>query len=139
MTNEELENFRAKLFKKRKRSFGQKASDWPKSQQEQSLHLRIFGKLRETIAKIRSISSRGNQCLRIIVHKSPIVLFTLCFADADESAAQGSHHSHDYNVNADCNNTAGSYACPCKPTYFGNGKICTSFREFLLVILVMMI
>ena len=25
----------------------------------------------------------------------------------------------------------GSYTCSCKPTYFGNGKYCTSFREFL--------
>ena len=30
----------------------------------------------------------------------------------------------------DCGNTVGSFTCTCKPTYFGNGKICTSFREF---------
>lgn len=63
---------------------------------------------------------------KILVHKSFLRLIILCFTDADECA----DGSHDCDVNADCNNIAGSYTCSCKPTYFGNGKYCTSFREF---------
>ena len=63
---------------------------------------------------------------KIFVHKSPAALFFLCFTDADDCA----YGSHDCDVNADCNNIMGSFTCTCKPTYFGNGKNCTSFREF---------
>ena len=55
-----------------------------------------------------------------------MLLIFVSVADGDECAAG----SHDCDVNAYCNNTAGSYTCSCKPTYFGNGKYCTRFREF---------
>ena len=59
-----------------------------------------------------------------------IVLFFLFFnfivlSDVDEC----SKGSHDCDVNASCNNTIGSYQCVCKPTYYGNGKNCTYYRE----------
>ena len=83
----------------------------------------MFGKLRETIVKIRLIPSDH---LGKSWSTSLFGLIILCFTDADECA----DGSHDCDVNADCNNIAGSYTCSCKPTYFGNGKYCTSFRKF---------
>ena len=32
---------------------------------------------------------------------------------------------HNCNVNADCNNTLGSYKCSCKDGFHGNGTNCT--------------
>ena len=33
--------------------------------------------------------------------------------------------THDCDVNAECNNTLGSYKCTCKDGYEGNGTNCT--------------
>ena len=33
--------------------------------------------------------------------------------------------SHNCNINADCNNTPGSFTCSCKAGYQGDGIICT--------------
>ena len=83
--------------------------------------------LRQTSEDNRKVSFDPFRSQCKIFHKLPIALLILCFTDADECA----DGSHDCDVNADCNNTVGSYICSCKPTYFGNGKYCTSFREFL--------
>ena len=40
--------------------------------------------------------------------------------DFDECESQ----SNDCDVNADCQNTAGSYTCMCKAGYTGDGKTC---------------
>ena len=60
------------------------------------------------------------QIVSEIVFQNCIVL-----SDVDEC----SKGSHDCDVNARCNNTVGSYQCVCKPTYYGNGKNCTDYRE----------
>ncbi|XP_073231335.1 uncharacterized protein [Porites lutea] len=48
-----------------------------------------------------------------------------CFTDFDECA----YHSNDCDVNAVCQNTAGSYTCTCKAGYTGNGLICDDLNE----------
>ena len=40
--------------------------------------------------------------------------------DIDECASG----THDCSANAECSNTQGSYDCTCKPTYYGDGRIC---------------
>ena len=83
--------------------------------------------LQETLEDNRkdSVNPFGSSW-KVFVNRSPIALFILCFTDADECT----DGSHDCDVNADCNNIVESFTCTCKPTYFGNGKTCTSFREF---------
>ena len=51
-----------------------------------------------------------------------VLLFLLLFVlDVDECSASGSF----CDVNADCENTRGSYRCLCKPGLTGDGKSCS--------------
>ena len=45
--------------------------------------------------------------------------------------------THDCDMNADCNNTLGSYECSCKDGYHGNGTNCSGnlFSHFLRFLL----
>ena len=38
--------------------------------------------------------------------------------------------THDCDINADCNNTLGSYECSCKDGYHGNGTNCSGYFVF---------
>ncbi|XP_078382537.1 uncharacterized protein LOC144665218 [Oculina patagonica] len=48
-----------------------------------------------------------------------------CEHDIDECKA----NTHRCDVNAECNNTKGSYNCTCKPGYSGDGHSCTDIDE----------
>ena len=48
--------------------------------------------------------------------------------DVDECSASGSF----CDVNADCENTRGSYRCLCKPGFTGDGKICSGMMVYML-------
>ena len=51
----------------------------------------------------------------------------LFFVDLDtDECTEG---KHDCDVNAECNNTLGSYKCTCKDGYEGNGTNCTGQSE----------
>ena len=51
----------------------------------------------------------------------------LFFVDLDTNeCTEGKHDCH---VNAECNNTLGSYKCTCKDGYEGNGTNCTGQSE----------
>ena len=47
----------------------------------------------------------------------------LFFVDLDTNEC--TEGKHDCDVNAECNNTLGSYKCTCKDGYEGNGTNCT--------------
>ena len=49
------------------------------------------------------------------------------FADLDTNEC--SEGKHDCDVNAECNNTLGSYRCTCKDEYEGNGTNCIGQSE----------
>ena len=40
--------------------------------------------------------------------------------------------THGCDVNADCNNTLGSYNCSCKDGFLGNGTTCASNKALLM-------
>ena len=40
--------------------------------------------------------------------------------------------THGCDVNADCNNTLGSYNCSCKDGFLGNGTNCASNKALLM-------
>lgn len=58
---------------------------------------------------------------------NPIIIMT----DKDE-CEEG---THDCSANADCVNTEGSYSCKCLPGFTGDGKQCTGWYYFSLVLL----
>ncbi|CAH3138251.1 unnamed protein product, partial [Pocillopora meandrina] len=47
--------------------------------------------------------------------------------DCGEDLDECSDGTHNCDVNADCNNTLGSYKCSCKDGFHGNGTNCTGF------------
>ena len=49
------------------------------------------------------------------------------FVDLDTNEC--TEGKHDCDVNAECNNTLGSYKCTCKDGYEGNGTNCTGQSE----------
>ena len=52
------------------------------------------------------------------------ILFAV--SDTDECT-----NTHGCDVNAECNNTKGSYNCTCKDGFHGNGKNCTGECSYL--------
>ena len=52
-----------------------------------------------------------------------------CLHHTDENECEtGNHECH---LNADCNNTVGSYTCTCQEGYFGDGFQCAGIRTLI--------
>ena len=63
----------------------------------------------------------GRKYLRILT----FVINKLLFLDIDECANGRNHHQgHRCDLNADCQNTFGSYQCSCHDGYEGDGFFC---------------
>ena len=65
-----------------------------------------------------------DDCVLFMISKAGNLIFltrnTFIISDLDECKT----HTDNCDVNADCKNTVGSYACMCKAGYTGDGRDC---------------
>ena len=66
------------------------------------------------------MKSKLTNTLNFVAEFEPSVFFFSLLSDINECSAS----SGVCNVNANCQNTLGSYLCSCKAGYSGDGKTC---------------